>query len=94
MAIARALLKAPPILILDEATAPLDAATEQRLSLALEEVMRGRTTFLIAHRLATVRHATRILVFEQGRGIEAGGYEELVARRGRFAQLAEAQVLA
>lgn len=94
LAIARALLKAPPILILDEATAPLDAATEQRLSLALEEVMRGRTTFLIAHRLATVRHATRILVFEQGRVIEAGSYEELVARRGRFAQLAEAQVLA
>jgi ATP-binding cassette subfamily B protein len=91
---ARALLKNPPILILDEATSALDAATEQKLQLALEEVMKGRTTFVIAHRLATIRHATRILVFENGRVIEAGTFEELVAQGGRFAALAKAQFIA
>ena len=66
LSIARALLKDPPILILDEATSALDAATEAKVTAALAEVMRGRTTFVIAHRLATVRNATRILVFEHG----------------------------
>ena len=61
---------------------------------ALDEVMKGRTTFVIAHRLATVRNATRILVFDQGRIIEAGSFDELVARSGRFAELARAQFLA
>src|SRR5262245_34283202 len=72
LAIARALLKDPPILILDEATSALDAATEARVQAALDEVMKGRTTFVIAHRLATVRKATRILVLEGGRVIESG----------------------
>ncbi len=90
LSIARALLKDPPILILDEATSALDATTEQKLQLALEEVMKGRTTFVIAHRLATIRHATRILVFDQGRVIEAGTFEELVAQGGTFANLAKA----
>ena len=63
LSIARALLKDPPILILDEATSALDALTELRVQAALVEVMKGRTTFVIAHRLATVRNATRILVF-------------------------------
>ena len=94
LSIARVLLKAPPILILDEATSALDAATEQRLKLALDEVMRGRTTFVIAHRLATIRNATRILVFERGRIIETGSYEELVTQGGKFAALAKAQTLA
>jgi glucan exporter ATP-binding protein len=91
LSIARALLKAPPILILDEATSALDASTEQKLKRALDEVMQDRTTFVIAHRLATVRNASRILVFDQGRIVEQGSYEELVARGGRFAELAWAQ---
>jgi ATP-binding cassette subfamily B protein len=93
LAIARALLKDPPILILDEATSALDAATEAKVQAALDEVMRGRTTFVIAHRLATVRNASRILVFEDGRIVESGTFEELVARGGRFAALAAAQFM-
>ena len=93
LAIARALLKNPPILILDEATSALDAATEARVQAALDEVMKGRTTFVIAHRLATVRKATRILVLEGGRVIESGPFDELVARRGRFAALAATQLI-
>ena len=91
LAIARALVKDPPILILDEATSALDAATEARLQAALESARRGRTTFVIAHRLSTIRNADVILVFERGRIVEAGGYEELVARGGAFARLAGAQ---
>ena len=94
LSIARALIKAPPIIILDEATAALDAATEQLLARALDEVMKNRTTFVIAHRLATVRHATRILVFDHGRVVECGSFEELVALSGKFAALAKAQLLA
>jgi ATP-binding cassette subfamily B protein len=93
LAIARALLKDPPILILDEATSSLDAATEHRLQLALDEVMKGRTTFVIAHRLATIRDASRILVFEAGRIVEAGTFEELLGKDGRFAALARAQFM-
>ena len=91
LAIARALLKDPPILILDEATSALDPVTEARVTAALDEVMKGRTTFVIAHRLATVRNATRILVFDNGRIIEAGTYDELVQRGGFFADLVKAQ---
>ena len=72
LAIARALLKDPPILILDEATSALDPVTETRVTRALDEVMKGRTTFVIAHRLATIRGATRILVFNAGRVVEFG----------------------
>jgi ATP-binding cassette subfamily B protein len=94
LSIARALLKNPPILILDEATSSLDATTERKVQAALDEVMKGRTTFVIAHRLATIRNATRILVFDQGRIIESGTFDELIARSGRFAELARAQFLA
>ena len=93
LSIARALLKDPPILILDEATSALDAVTEAKLNAALDEVMRGRTTFVIAHRLSTIRKATRILVFENGRVVESGTFDELVARGGAFAELARAQFM-
>ena len=88
---ARALLKDPPILILDEATSALDPVTEARVNLALDEVMKGRTTFVIAHRLATVRDATRILVFRDGRIVETGTFDELKRRGGFFAELVQAQ---
>lgn len=94
LSIARALLKNPPVLILDEATSALDAATEQKLQKALEEVMKGRTTFVIAHRLATIRNADHILVLDKGRIIEQGTFDELVAEGGRFAALAQAQFMA
>ena len=92
LAIARALLKDPPILILDEATSALDPVTEARVNLALDEVMKGRTTFVIAHRLMTIRSATRILVFSNGHIVETGTYEELVQRGGVFAELVRATI--
>ena len=91
LAIARALLKDPPILILDEATSALDPVTEARVNVALDEVMKGRTTFVIAHRLATIRDATRILVFRNGRIVETGTFDELTRRGGFFAELVQAQ---
>jgi ATP-binding cassette, subfamily B, beta-glucan exporter len=93
LSIARALLKDPPLLILDEATSALDAVTEAKVNAALDEVMKGRTTFVIAHRLSTIRNATRILVFENGRVIESGTFDELVAKGGHFADLARAQFM-
>ncbi len=92
LAIARALLKDPPILILDEATSALDAATEARVAAALKMLMKGRTTFTIAHRLSTVRDADEILVFDQGRVVERGSFVELLARQGRFADLVATQL--
>ncbi|MGE3986705.1 glucan ABC transporter ATP-binding protein/ permease [Pseudorhodoplanes sp.] len=93
LSIARALLKNPPILILDEATSALDATTELKVQAALDEVMKDRTTFVIAHRLATIRNATRILVFRDGRVIESGSFGQLVTQDGAFAELARSQFL-
>src|SRR6476620_9503309 len=93
LSIARALLKDPPILILDEATSALDADTETKVMRALDEVMKGRTTFVIAHRLSTVRKASRILVFDVGRIVETGSFDELVNAGGRFARLAQQQFI-
>jgi len=92
LAIARALLKTPPILILDEATSALDAATEAKVSRALKTLMAGRTTFIIAHRLSTVRDADEILVFDAGRIVESGNFNTLLARNGRFAELVHTQL--
>jgi ATP-binding cassette, subfamily B, beta-glucan exporter len=94
LSIARAMLKDPPILILDEATSALDALTEAKVQSALAEVMKNRTTFVIAHRLATVRNANRILVFQNGRIIETGTFDELVRLGGHFAELARTQFIA
>ena len=92
LAIARALLKDPPILILDEATSALDAATEARVATALRRLMRGRTCFVIAHRLSTVRDADVILVFEQGRIVERGTFAALMAAEGQFSRLVATQL--
>jgi ATP-binding cassette, subfamily B, beta-glucan exporter len=92
LAIARALLKDPPVLILDEATSALDAATEARVQRALKALMAGRTTFIIAHRLSTVRDADEILVFDAGRIAERGTFDGLVAQGGRFADLVRTQL--
>lgn len=93
LSIARALLKNPPILVFDEATSALDATTEKLIQKALDAATRGRTTFVIAHRLATIRNADRILVFDQGEIVESGSFDKLVALNGRFASLAAAQFM-
>jgi ATP-binding cassette subfamily B protein len=87
LAIARAMLKDAPILILDEATSALDNATEARIQRALNKLAKNRTTFVIAHRLSTVRNADTILVLKDGEIVEQGRYEELVALGGLFAEL-------
>ena len=91
MAIARAMLKNAPLLLLDEATSALDAESERMVQAALESAMRGRTTLVIAHRLATVQKANRIMVLDRGRLVEQGSHAELVAQGGVYARLAALQ---
>ncbi|HHB82077.1 MAG TPA: ATP-binding cassette domain-containing protein [Devosia sp.] len=91
LAIARALLKDAPILLLDEATSSLDAQSELLVQQALERLMQGRTTLVIAHRLATIRDADRILVVDGGKLISSGTHEELIGEGGRYAELARLQ---
>ncbi|HEY9859103.1 MAG TPA: ATP-binding cassette domain-containing protein, partial [Candidatus Obscuribacterales bacterium] len=86
IAIARAVLLNPRILILDEATSALDSESEALVQEALERIMQDRTVFIIAHRLATVRRADRILVVEQGQLVESGTHEELLAKGDRYAR--------
>lgn len=91
LAIARAILKDAPILLLDEATSALDSESERAVQIALEELMRSRTTLVVAHRLATVLSADRIVVIDRGRIVEEGKHEVLVARGGLYARLAQLQ---
>ncbi|MDH3563621.1 MAG: ATP-binding cassette domain-containing protein, partial [Gammaproteobacteria bacterium] len=93
IAIARALYKDAPILILDEATSSLDTESERLVQAALQKLMEHRTTLVIAHRLSTVEHADRIVVLEQGRVVESGPHRELLARNGIYAGLYRNQFL-
>ena len=91
MTIARAILADNPILILDEATSSVDTRTEIRIQKALDNLMKGRTSFVIAHRLSTIKNADMILVMKDGDIIEQGDHEELLARKGFYADLYNSQ---
>lgn len=91
LAIARALLANPRILIFDEATSNLDSESERLIHQSMERLMRGRTSLVIAHRLSTIMHADRIVVLEQGKIVETGSHTELMAGSGRYRQMVELQ---
>lgn len=91
VAIARMFLKNPPILILDEATSALDTETEQVIQESLNSLAEGRTTLIIAHRLATIKHATRIIVMSENGILEEGTHEQLMAKNGHYRKLYNAQ---
>lgn len=93
LAIARALIRDPEILLLDEATSQLDASTENAIRKAIAAASKGRTTIMIAHRLASVQHADRIFVFDDGRVVAQGKHDELVAMGGIYTNMVAAQEL-
>jgi ABC-type multidrug transport system ATPase subunit len=92
LAIARAILKQPDIVILDEATSAVDTDTEQQIQASLKTLCRGRTTFIVAHRLSTIMNADRIIVIEQGQVVEHGSHEALILAKGRYANLWSKQI--
>ncbi|MBE7015989.1 MAG: ATP-binding cassette domain-containing protein, partial [Ruminococcaceae bacterium] len=87
ISIARALIRDPKILILDEATSALDNISEYHVQKAIDHLTKGRTTLIVAHRLSTIRNADRIVVMENGRCVETGSYDELMAKKGKFYEL-------
>ena len=87
MAIARAAIADPPVLILDEATSSIDTRTEKLIEKGMDRLMENRTVFVIAHRLSTVRNANAIMVLDHGEIIERGDHDELIAQKGRYYQL-------
>ena len=91
IAIARAILRDAPVLLLDEATSALDAESERAVQQAVDELSEGRTTLIVAHRLATVKKADRIVVLEQGRVVATGSHDALVSEGGLYARLARLQ---
>ena len=91
LAIARALIRHPRIIVFDEATSALDSASEKMVQEATENLMKTCTTFMVAHRLSTIRNADRIVVIQQGKPVEEGNYEELMKKQGYFYQLKKIQ---
>ena len=91
LCIARVMLALPPMLILDEATSSIDTRTEQRIQRAFSAMMQGRTSFIVAHRLSTIRHADVILVMREGRVVEQGTHESLLRRNGFYTELYNSQ---
>ena len=91
MCIARVMLKLPPMLILDEATSSIDTRTEIQIQKAFQKMMQGRTSFIVAHRLSTIREADVILVMKDGNIIEQGDHKTLLARNGFYAELYQSQ---
>ena len=91
LCIARVMLVNPPMLILDEATSSIDTRTELKVQAAFQNIMEGRTSFIVAHRLSTIQNATTILVMEQGRIIEQGNHQTLLSRNGFYAKLYRSQ---
>ena len=91
LCIARVMLKLPPMLILDEATSSIDTRTEIQIQKAFQKMMQGRTSFIVAHRLSTIREADVILVMKDGNIIEQGSHEELLAKNGFYKELYQSQ---